>query len=95
MCSATDSFDIALSYYNVDFAHSIYDGTPIEEKKVNEINYSNGIAFENYDLYLDPTIYEYSEIDLPSSHKPSTRSAESDYFTLSSFQLNGIQYQVC
>ena len=85
MCSATDSFDIALSYYNVDFAHSIYDGTPIEEKKVNEINYSNGIAFENYDLYLDPTIYEYSEIDLPSSHKPSTRSAESDYFTLSSF----------
>ena len=85
MCSATDSFDIALSYYSVDFAHSIYDGTPIEEQKLSDINHSNGIAFEGYNLYLDPTIYEYSQIDLPSSHQPSTRSAESDYFTLSSF----------
>lgn len=85
MCSATDSFDIALSYYDVDFAHSIYDGTPIEKEKINEVNYSNGIAFEGYELYLDPTIYEYSQIDFPSSHKPTTRSAESDYFTLSSF----------
>tara|TARA_B100000700_G_C14957960_1_gene814934 strand:- start:232 stop:1488 length:1257 start_codon:yes stop_codon:yes gene_type:complete len=85
MCSATDSFDIALSYYLVDFAHSIYDGTPIDEKKLNKVNYNNGIAFENYDLYLDPTIYEYSTIDFPSSHQPNTRSAESDYFTLSSF----------
>ena len=85
MCSATDSFDIALSYYSIDFAHSIYDGTPIEEKSINQVNYNNGIAFENYDLYLDPTIYEYSNIDFPSSHQPNTRSAESDYFTLSSF----------
>ena len=85
MCSATDSFDIALSYYSIDFAHSIYDGTPIETKNLNQVNYNNGIAFENYELYLDPTIYEYSTIDFPSSHQPSTRSAESDYFTLSSF----------
>ena len=85
MCSATDSFDIALSYYLVDFAHSIYDGTPIDEESLNKVNYNNGIAFENYDLYLDPTIYEYSTIDFPSSHQPNTRSAESDYFTLSSF----------
>ena len=85
MCSATDSFDIALSYYSIDFAHSIYDGTPIEEQNLNKINYNNGIAFENYELYLDPTIYEYSNIDFPSSHQPNTRSAESDYFTLSNF----------
>jgi len=85
MCSATDSFDIALSYYSIDFAHSIYDGTPIEEQNLNEINYNNGIAFKDYELYLDPTIYEYSNIDFPSSHQPNTRSAESDYFTLSGF----------
>ena len=85
MCSATDSFDIALSYSSIDFAHSIYDGTPIETENINKVNYNNGIAFENYELYLDPTIYEYSTIDFPSSHQPSTRSAESDYFTLSSF----------
>ncbi len=85
MCSATDSFDIALSFYNVDFAHSIYDGTPIDKINISNVDYSNGIAFENYELYTDPTIYEYSSIDYPSSHQPTTRSAESDYFTLSNF----------
>ena len=85
MCSATDSFDIALSFYNIDFAHSIYDGTPIDKTNISNVDYSNGIAFENYELYTDPTIYEYSNIDYPSSHKPTTRTAESDYFTLSNF----------
>ena len=85
MCSATDSFDIALSYYMTDFAHQIYDGTPIDPDYLKHANYSNGVAFENYELYLDPTIYEYSNIDFPSSHQPNTRSAESDYFTLSNF----------
>ena len=85
MCSATDSFDIALSYYMTDFAHQIYDGTPIDPDYLKHANYSNGVAFENYELYLDPTIYEYSNIDFPSSHQPNTRSAESDYFTRSNF----------
>ena len=85
MCSATDSFDIALSFYSTDFVHQIYDNTPIDNNYMKKANYSNGIAFENYELYTDPTIYEYSNIDFPSSHKPTTRSAESDYFTLSSF----------
>ena len=85
MCSATDSFDIALSFYNIDFAHSIYDGTPIDNFDPYSVDYSNGIAFENYELFTDPTIYEYSNIDYPSSHQPTTRSAESDYFTLSNF----------
>ena len=85
MCSATDSFDIALSYYLIDFAHQVYDGTPIDNNYNSKINYSYGIAFENYELYLDPSIYEYSTIDFPSSHQPTTRSAESDYFTLSNF----------
>ena len=85
MCSATDSFDIALSFYSTDFVHQIYDNTPIDNNYMSKVDYSNGIAFENYKLYTDPTIYEYSNIDFPSSHKPMTRSAESDYFTLSSF----------
>ena len=85
MCSATDSFDIALSYYLTDFVHEVYDGTPIEPNYASKVNYSYGIAFENYELYVDPSIYEYSTIDFPSSHQPATRSAESDYFTLSNF----------
>ena len=85
MCSATDSFDIALSYYTTDFVHHIYDNSPIDEDYQSKVNYNNGVAFENYDLIVDPTIYEYSNIDYPPSDNPITRSAESDYFTLSNF----------
>ena len=86
MCSATDSFDIALAFYSTDFVDQEYDNTPIDSDYMLKVNYSNGIAFENYMLYTDPTIYEYSNIDYPPSHnKNNTRSAESDYFTLSSF----------
>jgi len=31
MCSATDSFDIALAVLNIDAAHSVLEGTPIEK----------------------------------------------------------------
>ena len=68
-----------------DFVHSVYDKTPIDADYRQKVNYAYAIAFENYELYTDPTIYEYSNIDLPSSHKPTTRTAESDYFTLSNF----------
>ena len=42
-------------------------------------------AFENYSLYTDPLLYEYSTIDVPPSHQPVTRGAEADYFTLFEF----------
>ena len=85
MCSAADSFDIALATINVDIAHEVYDGTPIDPEYMNKIDFNNAIAFENYQLYTDPMIYEYSTIDFPPSHKPSRRSPEADYFTLFEF----------
>tara|TARA_Y100000590_G_scaffold453942_1_gene599886 strand:+ start:1348 stop:2532 length:1185 start_codon:yes stop_codon:yes gene_type:complete len=85
MCSATDSFDIALAAHNVDIADAVFDGTPIDSKYKNKLDYSNTIAFENFDLYTNPLIYEFSTIDLPPSHTPTLNSAEADYFTLFEF----------
>ncbi len=85
MCSAADSFDIALATFNVDIAHQVYDGTPIDPNYMNKINFDNAIAFENYQLYTDPMTYEYSTIDIPPSHKPSSRTPEIDYFSLFEF----------
>ena len=85
MCSATDSFDIALAAYNTDIAHSVFDGTPIDRDYNSKLDFSNGIAFENYSLFTDPNIYEYSTIDYPSSHNPNTRGAEAEFFTLFEF----------
>ena len=50
-----------------------------------KLNFNNGIAFENYQLYTDPMIYEHSTIDIPPGHKPVSRGAEEDYFTLFEF----------
>jgi hypothetical protein len=85
MCSATDSFDIALATLNVDIASEVFDKTPIDPNYQNKINFTNGVAFENYSLYTNPMIYEYSNIDYPPSHIPDTRGAEADYFTLFEF----------
>ena len=85
MCSATDSFDIALATLNVDTASEVFDGTPIDHNYEQKMNYENSIAFENYNLYPNPMIYEYSEIDYPPSHIPNARGAEADYFTLFEF----------
>ena len=85
MCSATDSFDIALSALNVDIAHQVFDGTGIDPNYNTKLNYHNCVAFENFELYTDPMIYEYSTIDLPPGHKPVAKGAEEDYFTLFEF----------
>ncbi|UCH63062.1 MAG: asparagine synthetase B [Fidelibacterota bacterium] len=85
MCSATDSWDIALAARDVDITGIPFDGTPPDPNASARLDFSNGIAFENYQVYTDPIIYEYSSIDIPPSHQPLTRSAEIDYFTLFEF----------
>ena len=85
MCSATDSYDIALAALNVDIADQVFDGTPVEHNYNQKLDYNNGIAFENYELYTDPMLYEHSTIDVPPGHKPVSRGAEEDYFTLFEF----------
>ena len=85
MCSATDSFDIALAAFNVDIASPVFDGTPIDKNYQNKLNFKNSIAFENYTLYTSPNIYEFSTIDFPPSHLPNPKGAESDYFRLFEF----------
>ncbi len=85
MCSATDSFDIALSSINVDIADSPFDGTPIDPQFESKLNFENTLAFENFSLYTNPMIYEYSNIDIPSSHQAVTKGAEADYFSLFEF----------
>ena len=85
MCSATDSFDIALAAHDVDIASSVFDGTPIDKDYKNKLNFNNSFAFENYSLYTDPMIYEFSTIDYPPSHLPVTKGAEEDYFSLFEF----------
>ncbi|MCK9280113.1 MAG: asparagine synthetase B [Melioribacteraceae bacterium] len=82
MCSATDSYDIALSALDVDIVDRMYDGDPPDPNAQKKINYDNTFAFHDFKLEMNPLIYEYSDIDI----NPLEIGAESnDYFTLFDF----------
>ncbi len=85
MCSATDALDIALAAEGVDIAASVYDHTPVDPQAQAKLDYSNTLAFRDFQIITDPLVYEYSNIDEPPSDRPRTRGAEADYFTLFEF----------
>ncbi len=85
MCSATDSYDIALSMGKSDGVHTVFDGTKIDPNIQNKLDYSETFAFTDFKLITDPMIYEFSDIDYPPSNNPITRGAKADYFTLFEF----------
>ncbi len=82
MCSATDSFDIALSAEGVDIAEAIFDGDPSESNYQSKIDYSNTFAFQNFDLIRNPMEYEFSSIDMTRKRRIPKSS---DYFSLIKF----------
>ncbi len=85
MCSATDALDIALAAQGVDIVDVPFDGTPPDPNYLEKLDFSKTFAFQNFRLYTDPNIYEYSDIDVPPSFAPRVRDPETDYFTLFEF----------
>ncbi len=85
MCSATDSYDIALAAENTDICESVYDGDPADPNAQKKIDYSKCLAFENFTLEKNPLRYEYSDIDMPPSDMIGLLQQSTDYFTLFEF----------
>jgi hypothetical protein len=83
MCSATDSYDIALAAEGIDICDVIYDGDPADPKMNEKIDYSKEFAFRNYKLITNPFIYEFSEID--NQPQESNIPRTDDFFTLFDF----------
>jgi len=84
MCSATDSFDIALSAEDVDICEPMFDGDPSDVDYQSKIDYSKTFAFKNYVLERNPNIYEFSDIDTTQDRFRSV-PMDVDYFTLMEF----------
>jgi hypothetical protein len=85
MCSATDALDIALSAEGVDIVDVPFDGSPPDPALQQKLNYEKTLAFENFKLYTDPNLYEFSDIDIPPSYAPRLRDPNADFFTLFEF----------
>ena len=82
MCSATDSFDIALSAEGVDICEPMFDGDPSEGSYQSRIDYSKTFAFKDFILDRKPEHYEFSSIDMTEKRM---LPFEKDYFTLMEF----------
>lgn len=82
MCSATDTYDIALSAQYTDICEHMFDGDPIDNEAQNKLNFIETFAFENFDIITDPMIYEYSNIDVTQNRNIDEKN---DYFTLFEF----------
>ena len=82
MCSATDSFDIALAAEGVDIVEAMFDGDASELNYQSKINYDKTFAFKDFQLERNPNVYEFSSIDMTNKRAiPKT----SDYFSLIEF----------
>ncbi|MFV0566289.1 MAG: asparagine synthetase B [Flavobacteriaceae bacterium] len=82
MCSATDSFDIALSAEGLDICEPMFDGDASDAGYQNKIDFGKTFAFTNYTMERNPNIYEFSSIDMTNKRSiPQT----SDYFSLMEF----------
>ena len=82
MCSATDSFDIALSATNTDICEPMFDGDPSDANYQSKLNYRNTFSFTNFTLERNPNTYEFSSIDMTAKRKIKK---EMDYFSLMEF----------
>jgi len=82
MCSATDSFDIALAADGVDICEAMFDGDASDSNYQSKLNYSNSFAFKDFVLERRPEVYEFSDIDMTTKRRIPV---EKDYFTLMEF----------
>lgn len=79
MCSATDSFDIALASQSLDICEPMFDGDGSSPNYQAQLDYSKTFAFKDFILERNPNVYEFSSIDMTQKRKITK---ELDYFTL-------------
>ncbi len=79
MCSATDSFDIALAAQSLDICEPMFDGDGSTPNYQSQLDYSKTFAFKDFILERDPKVYEFSSIDMTQRRKIPK---ELDYFSL-------------
>lgn len=83
MCSAPDTYDIALSAEDVDICKPMFDGDGMDPNAQKQLDFTNTFAFKDFDLVKSPYRYEYSSIDGTNDHKKINK--KEDFFKLFKF----------
>lgn len=84
MCSATDSYDIALAAFGIDICEPMFDGDGSDPGAQSKLDYDRTLAFRNFKLVRDPMRYEFSDIDM-TEPRTNKIAPENDYFALFEF----------
>jgi len=85
MCSAPDSYDVALSAENVDICDVMFDGDPMQPDAQNHLDYSKTFAFKDFRISTNPAEYEISTIDIDQQTRGRIVNEKTDFFTLFEF----------
>jgi hypothetical protein len=85
MCSAPETFDIALAAENDDICPREFDGDPIDPEAQKKLDFSQSLAFENFKVVLDPLLYRHSDIDTYPERLERFPLPDNDYFYLFEF----------
>ncbi|MGB9720688.1 MAG: asparagine synthetase B [bacterium] len=82
MCSACDTWEIALAAQFTDICHNVFDGDPYDNNANRKLDYTQCLAFENFQVILDPLVYEHSTIDVAVE---AAQRGPNTYFSLFDF----------
>lgn len=83
MCSATDSYDVALAAEGVDICAPMFDGDAMDPQAQNKLDFSKTFAFTNFKISVNPYEYEISTIDATNFRRGVTPN--DDFFALFEF----------
>ena len=83
MCSAPDSYDIALASEGVDICSDPFDGDPMDPNAQQKLDFTKCFAFKDFLIETSPYAYSKSNID----NGPGFRHVPmpTDYFSLFTF----------
>ncbi len=84
MCSAPDSYDVALAAEGVDICDVPFDGDPMSSNAQQKLDFNKTFAFRNFKIVTDPYLYEISDIDVTLT-RPRTLNEKNDFFSLFDF----------
>jgi len=83
MCSAPDSYDVALAAEGTDICDQVFDGDPMDPNAQAKLDFTQCLAFTNFKISTNLYEYEISTIDVNPAARKVTKA--SDFFTLFEF----------
>lgn len=83
MCSAADTYDIALAANGVDIVDELFDGDAPDPLAQQKLDFSQTFAFRDFEVYLEPYNNEFSSID--NQRVDRTIYPDEDFFQLFTF----------